>query len=50
MSTEAYLFSTASFAIIGERLGIDPANWSAGVLWVGSGALLLRSSGSVQIC
>jgi hypothetical protein len=46
LSTEACLFPTSSLAVMGEKLGMDQP---VGVLWVGLG-VLLRSSGSVQIC
>jgi hypothetical protein len=33
-----------------REAGYGPTDRLASVLWVGSGALLLRSSGSIQIC
>jgi hypothetical protein len=44
------VFSPCFIGYYGREAGYGPADWSAGVMWVGFGALLLGSSGSIQIC
>jgi hypothetical protein len=34
----------------GEKLGGRPTDRLADVLWIGTGSLFLRSSGSAQLC
>jgi hypothetical protein len=43
-------FSPLFFGCCGREAGYGPADQMVVVLWIVSGALLLRCSGSVQIC
>jgi hypothetical protein len=43
-------FPHCSLAVVGEKLGTDPADRMGVVLWIVSGALLLGCSESIQIC
>jgi hypothetical protein len=43
-------FSPVLLGYSGREAGYNPTDRSVGVLWVGSGTLLLGNSGSVQIC
>jgi hypothetical protein len=49
LPTDAWLFSTASMAFVREKLSGRPADRSANVLRIVSGALFLRSSWSIQL-
>jgi hypothetical protein len=44
------VFSPLLLGYSRREVGYGLANQSVGILWVGSGSLLLGSSGSIQIC
>jgi hypothetical protein len=50
LSIETWFFPHCFIGCYGREAGCGPADGSASMLWVGSEALLLESSGSVQIC
>jgi hypothetical protein len=47
---DTWLFPIASMVVCGAETRYGPTDRSAGVLWIGIGALFLRSSRSVQLC
>jgi hypothetical protein len=49
-STECWLCLHYLNGCLGREIGYEPADRLAGVLWIVSGALFLRSSGPAQLC
>jgi hypothetical protein len=49
-STDAWLDPHCFISWLGREAGYELTDWSAGVLWIVSGALFLRSSGIAQLC
>jgi hypothetical protein len=50
LSTDTWLCLHCFNGWLRRETGYGPADWSAGVLWIMSGALFLRSSGHAQLC